>query len=389
MNNRKIVQTVTNNVQKALGRSLVELEHDYIKGQSEQFMSKNHDQSLLKTSFPIFMNLLITDLKNPKNIHQALAEPHSIDIHEMLKTEIGGISEASVDKFHIDKTLELPNPSRDISTIFGTTDPKKLLQIFNPLATISTAYIVLDRKKQIRTPYSTSSFSWNLSIQGTGYDPETTVVTTAPLKNISGIKMYPFKFPNTESTFTFSERLSVAIEELRTQSYVSSDNLKRFHFLFNVTRTGDVGSSEPYELSDVGQNITEFLFYKPIQEITTITLTFGNPFNRLQLDPDMLDATISSAGVQTLITFSQPHFLIVGNTISTTEFNTDQPVVDYVEIAQMNDSDGWVVVTPITSTSITIDVDISGLTGNINSNPTSIYLESKRFVIPMEFKFKN
>ena len=272
----------------------------------------------------------------------------------------------------------------DVKTIFGLTRPLDLLKIFNPSDAISTAYILLDRKFRSDTTDGLSTFTWKLSTSGQGYNEQGTAITTAPLRNITGIRIIPFRFPRTESAITFSKRISVGIEELNNHAYVTSEDRFKFHFLFTLTESG-VGANDPYDLSESTNNSTSFGLCNKIQEINSLTVTFGNPFKKLSLDADRLKATITSSGIQAKLTFTQPHFVSVGDSVVIENFTTSDPVTDSVEIELMNSLTGW-EVTAITSTTITIDVDLSGLTGVITT-PTSIYLESKRFIIPLEIQF--
>ena len=372
MDKPKILQMVMGNAQKAMKRKLSELEIVYVKGQLNDFV-KDKDMHEMRESFPIFMKLVIEGLKNPRSVHKALAEPHQVDIHEMLKQQITEDT----------KKVEAKNPS-DITSILGLEPGMELLKMFNPQAAIYTSYVILDRKFQTRNN-SLDTFSWNLALSGQGYNHDTSAVCTTMPKNIIGAKIIPFRFPRTEAAITFSKRLSINIQELEMHAYVASDNRWRFHFLFSLIEDGG-NPNDPYILANSGgENTTEFWLGSKVQEIDSITLTFGNPFTKLTLDPDRLPATIASVGVQAVLSFAQPHFVSVGDNVTIEDFTTNNIIADFVEIQLMNDDTGWPVVAA-TATTLTIDVDLTGLTGAITT-PTSIYLDSKRFIIPMEIKY--
>jgi len=372
-----ILSNIINLIQKSLGRQLKDLEIQYVKTNYEKFQRKKYSIDYFTT----FIQLLIDDLKNPNTISSALEEPYTIDMHEVLKREIGQEPETMAYNVPLKKNQNLSQVN--ISRIFSTDNPLQLLRVFNPMALIARAYIILDRQYQLRINDNNKEFIWNLAVLGQGYNHVDTVVTVAPVKDIIGLKMSPFKFPNTQSAITFSNRISVSIKELDTQSYIANAFNKRFHFLFDV-KQGTL-STDPYELSDTGQSITEFWFYKPVQEITSLTLSFGNPFYPLTLDPDRGKATITASGIQAVLTFANPHFVAVNGKIVIVEFTTTDPLADTVEIELMNEVVGWDVVSA-TATTLTIDVDLSGLTGTIIS-PTLVLFESKRFLIPLEIMF--
>jgi hypothetical protein len=375
MENKKIMQSVMGNAQKAINRSLSDLEAIFVKGQLKEFV-KNKTSDQLHKAFPIFMELLIEGLKNPKSVHKAMAEPQYVDIHELLKTQIE-------DPDYMD--VKAKNPS-DIISILGMTKGINILKTFNPLACLRTAYIILDRKYQSRVGNGIDEFIWDLAVHGQGYNMNSSAISTVLPNNIVGAKIIPFRFPRTEAAITFSKRLSITIKELAAHAYVVPAGGHRFHFMFTLIESATGGPNDPYVLANSGgESTTEFWLGGVVSEIKSITLAFGNPFTQLRLDPDRLSVIITSVGVQTLLTFTQPHFVSVDDTITIEDFTTSNTAADSVDIEIMSDETGWAVIA-VTATTITINVDISGLIGVIIT-PTSVYLESKRFLIPLEIKY--
>lgn len=306
-----------------------------------------------------------------------LEEDGPIDVHEMLVNEIGKEPETSL----MEKKLEEPT-TVDALLQF----PAVLQSIFNPKALRRKAYLILDRKYQAEDTNNINEFKWHVTNTSKAYNPLITAATTAPMRDIVKIKMFPFRFPNSENTISEFHRLSVEIVEFNTQAYIITHTNKKFHFAFDIERTGSVGSTDPYIMNDVGNSLTEFEFHDPIIELNTITIKFGNPGDLINLDPDSLYGVISPLGAQTLITFTQPHFCSLFTTVVISDFNTTNPSADATEIALMNDPTGW-DITALTALTVTIDVDISGLTGVITGNPFYIYLNAKRFGLRMELTY--
>lgn len=306
-----------------------------------------------------------------------LQEEGPIDIHEIMVQEIGKEPETSL----LEKKLDEP------TTIDALLQSPAVLQsIFNPHALRRKAYLTLDRKYQADDTNNINEFKWHVSNTSRAFNPLTTAATTAPVRDIIKIKMFPFRFPNSENTVTEFHRLSVEILEFNTQAYIITHTNKKFHFAFDIERTGPIGSTEPYIMDDVGNSMTEFEFHDPIIELSTITLRFGNPGDLINLDPDSLYGTIAPLGAQTVITFTQPHFCSLFTTVVISDFNTTLPIDDAVEIELMNSPTGW-DITALTAFTVTIDVDISGLAGAIVGNPFYIYLNSKRFGLRMELTY--
>ncbi len=323
------------------------------------------------------VSALATLINNELNKLPKFETDECIDVHEMLVKEIGNEPETSLLEKKVDEHAT-------IDTLLHS--PHVLQSIFNPQALWRKAYLILDRKYQADNSNNTTEFKWNIATTGKSYNPLSTVVTTAPLRDIIKIKMFPFRFPNSANTITEFNRLSVEIAELNTQAYIITHANKRFHFAFDIERTGAPGTTEPFIMNDIGNSLTEFEFHDPIIELNTITLRFGNPERLISLDPDSLRGTVSSVGAQTRITFTQPHLCPLGTTVVLSDFKTTDLVNDATEIELLNDPDGW-AITALTSTTVTIDVDISGLVGAIIGNPFSVYLNAKRFGLKLELTY--
>lgn len=300
-------------------------------------------------------------------------EKNLIDIHAYLQNELGTESEHALTKHSIKQT-------DTINTLLHK--PRILQSIFNPRSLVKTAYILLDSRYRVRDSISNNLFKWNLNYSGSNYDPNTTAVSTARIINIGSVKMLPFKFPYTTGALTNHNRLAVEIVELNNQAYISYNN--RFHFEFDI-ESGGVGYSQ-YICKDLGSNVAVFTFTNPVAELNTISLRFYNPYSLLTLDPDILYGTITSNSAQSVITFTKPPMVALGDMVVIQQFTTTNPTADFVSIEQMNDPDGW-PITAVTTFSITIDVDISGLTGGIVTNPLPVYLQSKRFSIRLEMSY--
>ena len=327
---------------------------------------------------------------------RAKPEPKEIDMHEILKNEIGNNPETT--------NSNLPNDMRaidafnsmngngngneaNISTIFGTNLPLSIQRVFNPKALEYKAYVVLDRRYQSGEQMDNSQyFSWNVSptvgiTAGTGV-----LSTTAPVKDIVKIKMFPFTFPNTPNAITDTNRLTVAIQEFSSQAYSAENGNRSFHFEFKLVPNA-TNPNAPFSAEDIGQSTAEFEFYKPIEDITTLTISFGNPFLLLTLEPDRGVSTITSVGVQAQLTFTTPPFLATGDIIYISGFTTTNAANDSYIIALMNSIYGWPVVTVSSSTQVLIDVDLSTLSGAIVGTQ-KCYFDSKRFAPRLEFTFR-
>ena len=295
-----------------------------------------------------------------------------IDLQSMLKSEMTKETEASAGYKTITNTTTL-------DSLLST--PVALQKIFNPAILRYKTYLLLDRKFQSTEANNSTEFKWYVTDTSRVYTSDM-AVSTLPIKSITSIKMYPFIFPSSLNALTPSKRLSVEIDELKNQAYIAPAYKKRFHFVFSVQKV-DADTYPQYVIDELGQNDCLFDFHNPISELNSVTLRFGNPFRNLALDPDRLYATISSVGVQTRLTFTQAHYLNVDDVVVIENFTTATPTADTTQINLINNVNGN-VLTGVTSTTATFDIDLSALTGAILNNPYEIYFESKRFVVRLE-----
>lgn len=269
-----------------------------------------------------------------------------------------------------------------LSSLLGVGSIATLRRELNPDSCITRAYLLLDRRYYSRIPSDNITFVWNISSQSAGYDVNSMCQTTTLLRRITGMKVLPFRFPSTLNAVTEVNTISMLFQEFFAQAYVANENRRRFHFLLDIERTG-TAPSDPYNLTNIGYNVCEYLFDSPFTDLTTLTLTFANPFRLLRLDPDQLYGTIAAVGAECKITFTEANNLAVGDVIIISGYSTTSPSEDSVEIALVNDPDGW-ATTAVTTFTATIPIDLSGLVGVPTGSPYLVYFESKRFTIPLE-----
>ena len=358
MQREKIISDIVEN----LVRKNIKLNGDQIEyirrgvlGLSSAFLQRQSYPDTINSLSIIFIKDLKTGLRK-------------VDLHEELKKEIGAIPETFAYTVIPDAQPSTSLPKETLEKLYNIT-----LKAFT-----SKTYIVLDRRFQNGASDNKTKFSWSISDQGhsTG---GSVVGTIAPLKDITKIRTFPFTFPKTKNTLNSSRAISLTIEELILQSYNSNPQSKNFHFLFTLIKP--VAFNE-YILTDSGNSSSEYEFYIPILELPTITISFGNPYQTLELDPDVLSANVT-LGLNTILTFNIDHNCLAGDLIQFITFQTTAPNEDLNAINTMKNTN-W-TITQITSNTMTINTNIS-FVGNV-INPCQIYLDSKRFFIRMELTF--
>ena len=329
--------------------SLEEHEESYVKRRLKQVDFKSFkNQPVNKIVFAL-VDMLVRDLaKLPKKQAEM-----PIDVHELIKKEVGDTPE----------TYRFKKIDENATVDSLLQKPETLQRVFNPHALRRKAYLVLDRKYQSRESNNINEFQWVVSDTSRSYDAANTVVTGAPIQDIVKIKMFPFRFPSADNAIMDFYNLSVEIKELSTQACVITHNNKRYHFMFDLEKTG-VNTYDPYKAVDPGNSVVEFEFLEPIIDLSDITIVFGNPEHIISLDPDVLTGVIAPNGVQTEITFGQPHKCSAGCTVNINGFTTSAPSADKVVIDSINNERGNYVAA-VTSNTMLLNIDISALFGAI------------------------
>ena len=359
-----IIISIIKSIEKNNKRKLSKTEKIYIIKSCTKILSNTHDEDLRST-----ISILIDELS---------AEITNIDNNDVL--DIKEIMLRELKK----KTMVIPQPPKEIlqcniASIFSTVDRRTLLHMFNPMMNMYTVYTVLDRKYCDST--DNINFKWNVSDTSAYNGNNKGALTNKKIKNVISIIARSFQFPSTSNALQFQNKISLSIKELAHQGMIFNETGRRFHFIYNIRPE----TNGTLTLLNAINETNEFVCYGVIQTLSTISISFGNPYHELQLDPDRLSADITPQGVETLITFTQPHNLSINDYITIQGFKTSSPNTDSVEINLINDPTGW-VVSSLTATTVNILVDLSQLKGSIVSNPIMIYLESKRFIIPMIVK---
>ena len=220
------------------------------------------------------------------------ASKEYIDVKEYLYADMGNIPEHNAIETKPEVSLE------DL-----LNNPDLLRLTINPKSLIKKGYLYLDSKYRFRDGDLTK-MKWYVSTYGTAYDPNITVFSTSRITNIVAIKMFPFKFPNTNNSMNNFNRLYVNILEFEAQSNII--NNQKYHFEYEIlrepTQTYDE-STNNRELNrgndvinafntrnacnEIGKSESIFYFNIPLPSLDKLSLEFKTPDRTLLLDKDI------------------------------------------------------------------------------------------------------
>lgn len=362
------INTLFNNVRTKLGRQLLKTEKIWIIQ-----LVKNINPVILNKKKPEEISTILENKILKEITSQACGETDTVNIHEMLKNQIGITTDDGGVSTHVASADISTDPVVNYggSAVAQTADPG-----YNAGggggsggggSNKKSVYIVMDTRYRILDDDGTKSFKWNF-VNNT-QTSQGSVNVVGDVKDISTIKIFPIKIPYVRNADNNYNRISMFINEFSAQSFVGQEN-SQFHFMFSTV------IQDRYIELNAKDNGATFNFKTPITHLETFTITFGSPLQNIVFDPDRQNATITSYGLLTVFTCQYPHNILTGDLIYISNFNTVNPNYDSAIINGINSVSGS-TISYIDNKTFSIEVDSSALTkfGNgtlsaINGNAT-------------------
>lgn len=314
-------------------------------------------------------------------------EERFIDIHTMQVQQIAGLGEDG-DGGGIGGQLGAAAAagqvdiagSVDVAQILGQKSLYDIANSLNPTALEMKAYIQLDSRWRSLNTDGTSNFRWTF-VNSVNISQGSTN-SIAKISNITKLKVYPFRIPYTSSADVDYSSITLAFSEFGNEAFIGQES-RNFQFIFDISLQGMWIYLSPL-------NGGEYEFTKPINQLDTLTATFGSPLEPVTFDIDRLKAYPQTSGVPGPVqfNFTQVHNLSTGQRVYFTNFTTASPAADNTLINIMNASTGVVIVVTSTTSFTVATVDYGSLTGAVDTNTIDCYFASKRMIIPLEITYQ-
>jgi hypothetical protein len=302
-------------------------------------------------------------IKPTRSLH--FEEPDQFDLHSMMN-EIINKPVGNNDVIRIKQINEIKQEvlwgkdQYNLAGGFGKNDLLALTRAINPESTYKKAYLTLDS--------NAAEFLENNTKMRWDYLPvlaETSTSTNSRnnIKNITEIRIYSMVVNKFNSPM---QRATILIDEFSSQSFIAQ-NGRRFHTIGLLndlempaeirTRstvhlaTGwapDATIYDKYELlSGFRFNEGVYKFAKPITTFDSITLSVGDPFDKIAFRKHNINnCELSSMNYTAVAPFGsmvidckEDHYITIGDQIYTLKisgFTTDQPIVDAILIEYVN-----------------------------------------------------
>jgi hypothetical protein len=366
-NNKKFIQTLITIIRKRLGRNLLRTEKSYIitylrETPVEVFKGRKYDEIVMVLSTAITQKLLE---------NTSCHDDQEINIHELLKNEIGVSTDKEFDTFNIgdidtkftDEIVSNFTNQVDVTSFMGSNNIIDLQKLFNPELVKKKAYITLDTRYRRLENDGTTEFVWNFSnneiiVQGS-------VNAIGNIENITAMRIYPVRIPYNSQADNEYNRVSLYISELSAQSFLNHEN-SRYHFLFNL-----VVRDRWIELCPENFNDGYFYFRNPITRLETLTVSFGAPLSTINFDPDRLSFQVISYGTTTQFQSTSSHNIETGDLVYISNFTTFNSGANNSIIGSVNSENGH-IINYIDETTFEINVDTSSIFPQLETGTITI-----------------
>lgn len=391
----------------------IKLKRPLERGEQRQIINfiKNMDPSLLnpkykKKAVPIMIDTFVKEFSSKEN-----DKPDYDDSQQILRESIGISSESGTSHGIYDdpsymiqrmaaeqvnqpvaETDNTPQPKpvtdSNINKLLNMTTANEVVRVLNPKSQYKRNHILLDSRYRIideQSPYNVSSFKWNY-IQKSQSTAEGSVNIIGNVRDIIGLRIYPFRIPYNESADNKYSRISLLIQELSAQTFIAHEN-RKFHFMLNSTIDSEFINLE----ADVYNGF--FWFEKPITSLDTLTISFGNPLEQITFDRDRDFCSFNyfSLASLTQITTEKEHNLANGDRVYFDNFDVGFVNPTLVNQKAINDeiktsinSDSGHLVTVISPTIFSIPFDSSQIQNPISNLRVRVFFGSKRLFVPIE-----
>jgi len=239
------------------------------------------------------------------------------------------------------------------------------------------AYLCLDSfNRRLDSDNQSTVYSWYY----TEYRSTTPgfVTTTAPLSNITSIRLYQPSLP-AWSQLNSTGRVSIYFREFGIYAYLAA-NSQPYHYLLRYSTS--VVSNRFVDLNLEEFNNGIFIFQKPITKLDTLSVSFGDPSNTVIFKNDRDTGTVTAYGATTRFTMSQPHNLVTGDVVYISGFATQTPGYD----AGINNTLGY-QITYVNTTTFTIAVNTSSGSIWIPNAPVTCFYAPFRVILPLEITY--
>ena len=361
INNTEFVKQLLNSVKNKLKRPLIKTEAEYVLN-----LLRTVNKQIFKNSPTEIFRILETEILKKINTPQCYED--QINIHEMLKDEMGILTEDRGGPAGPINATPLLN-TVNVMSILGSTSLNDLKTIFNPVAAKKSIYVVMDSRYRVLDNDGRATIKWNFTSNPTSIQGSVNAI--GDIQNITSMRVSPIQMPYISQADNDYKRITMYIQEFSAQSIIAHEN-RQYHFMFPTSVNDRYINLEVNRDSD-----GYFKFRNPISRIDSLSISFASPLQPIIFDLDRQSMLVSDYSSNIVFVSLENHNVETGDIVYISLFTTANPNYDANIISSINNIDGN-IATYIDDTHISLNIDCSSLkidgTGTINviNNDTSV-----------------
>lgn len=349
-NNSNFIKQLLSDIRNALGRQL---------SSNEKMFIINFLQNVNPTIFKYEPDLILKKLRQDivERIQKNECAEETVDVHELLKNEIGVSTEDIRVESDTDFTQTITNnfsSAVDIASILGSKTFTDLKNIFAPAAAIKTKTLLLDTRYRVLDNDGRTIIKWNYTNNTSTVQGSTNAV--GDIQNIVSVRVFPFQMPYVAAADNAYKRVTMYIQEFSAQSVIAQEN-RNYHFMFETeVKDRYINLNLPRSVDGI------YKFATPITRLDSVNISFGSPLEQISFDNDRRNMLAQTYSTTTTFVSTEPHNLETGDRVYITNFTTTNPLalIDSNLISIINRSIGH-IATYINDTTVDIDVNTSQL----------------------------
>jgi len=375
-----------NNLKKLLDIIEIQFNKKFNKGELTNFV-RFIDQLNLQTIYdPNIDNVNANIVSIYKNM---VTQPKTFDMQEYLKNQISetpqNIPNSRYESFNNKEALENPDDSALIQTLINmmpnlnTVEQQiSFTKILNYESLLRDSNILLDSRYQNLSNTDRTRIQFTLLQNSKLKTPGSGIVTSlAPVRDILEIEIFPFSIPYSAHADNYYRKITLSILELASISVDTYEDCQ-YHFMFTATKNKN--------LIDLVPISPLFRFYKPITNLTNLTLRFGTPLYPITFHNDRLRTTKITYTNPCVLTFESDHNLISGDLVYITDFTSLNVTQDVNIIKSFNDENGF-LCSRISHNEISINVNATLVQYPDPNLSINVYFGSKRILLPLRIRY--
>ncbi len=360
-----------------------------IQSMDDYFLENNEIDEQKRNIAKIFKQKYLNALHKDMYYEGASSDDDDDDINATLLSQVASKATRNPDSTAIYHQKKSDSTQQAECTSFlGFTNGRSLMRALSRQSLeVGYPLLMLDTRNRIRSDAdqnARNNIRWDF-YEGVNVR-QGTVSGIGFIKDIVSVECGTIYLPNIEdNAFTEFRQISMFIHEFSAQAGIINDKV-RFHFLFNAENIATDTGTERLKLIPAFEGAAETKFARPITGLSSLTVSFGSPAERITFghDHDPAPTSVSTAN-PAVFTTSFNHGLSNGDLVYLEGFTTGDVNADSALITLANQEKGHIIQNKTANTFEIAALDSSGATGTVTV--TRIIFGSQRFFIPLKLTY--